>query len=166
MSVFVRIEILGGFRLTVAGRVVTSLPQKAKALLAYLAMQDGRPVSRETAADLLWTDRGATQARNSLKQTLLVLRRDMADVILSNQPVLTFVPGTVETDIGRFRRLSRSSDRADLVEAAEAYRGELLEGISTVSSDFDDWLRSARTEVADQAIETYRRFVDACLRKL
>ena len=73
----VLIQLLGGFRLSVAGREVTSLPRKAQALLAYLAMQDGRPVSRETVSDLLWTDRGATQARHSLRQTLLVTRREL-----------------------------------------------------------------------------------------
>ena len=163
MSVFVRIEILGGFRLTVAGRVVTSLPQKAKALLAYLAMQDGRPVTRETAADLLWTDRGATQARNSLRETLRVIRRDVGEMISPGQRVLTFVPGTVDSDIDRFRLLSRSSERADLVEAAELYRGELLEGLTGAALDFDDWLRLARGEVTALAIDTYRRIVDTCL---
>lgn len=77
----VLIQVLGGFRLTVAGRVVSSLPRKAQALLAYLAVQDGRPATRDTVSDLLWTDRGAEQARHSLRQTLLVLRRELPDVI-------------------------------------------------------------------------------------
>jgi len=163
MSVPVRIELLGGFRLTVAGRTVTSLPRKAEALLAYLAMQDGRPVTRESAADLLWTNRGAEQARNSLRETLRVVRRDVGGLISRGQPLLAFVPGMVEADVGRFRLMSRSSDRAELAEATQAYRDELLHGFPPIAGDFDDWLRSARAELADQAIDTYRRLVDTCL---
>lgn len=167
MSAPVRVQVLGGFRLTVAGRDVTSLPRKAQALLAYLAMQDGRPVTRESVSDLLWTDRGADQARHSLRQTLLVLRREMreagGDVIGGDPRTLAFVPGMVETDIGRFRLLARATDRASLAEAAEAYGGALLDRFPPVSGDFDEWLRFARHELTDQAIAAMRRLVDACL---
>lgn len=143
MTTPVLIRLLGGFRLSVAGREVTSLPRKAQALLGYLAMQDGRPVTRETVSDLLWTDRGAEQARHSLRQTLLVLRRALRDagddVIANNPSTLAFVPGMVETDVGRFRLLARSSDRAALAEASEIYAGSLLDRFPPVGGDFDDW---------------------------
>ena len=38
------LTLLGSFELPVRGRTVTSLPKKACALLAYLALQDGKPV--------------------------------------------------------------------------------------------------------------------------
>lgn len=163
MSVSVSIKLLGGFRLSVAGRSVTTLPRKAEALLAYLAMQDGRPVTRESVSDLLWTDRGVEQARHSLRQTLLVLRREMPDAIGTDPRMLAFVPGMVETDIGRFRLLARGAERAELAEAAETYEGALLDRFPPVGGDFDDWLRTSRDELNDQAIEVMRRLVDACL---
>ncbi len=167
MTTPVLIRLLGGFRLSVAGREVTSLPRKAQALLGYLAMQDGRPVTRETVSDLLWTDRGAEQARHSLRQTLLVLRRALRDagddVIANNPSTLAFVPGMVETDVGRFRLLARSSDRAALAEASEIYAGSLLDRFPPVGGDFDDWLIVARSEVTDAAIAVLRRLTDACL---
>ncbi len=163
MSVSVSIKLLGGFRLSVAGRSVTTLPRKAEALLAYLAMQDGRPVTRESVSDLLWTDRGVEQARHSLRQTLLVLRKEMPDAIGTDPRMLAFVPGMVETDVGRFRFLARGSDRAELAEAAETYEGALLDRFPPVGGDFDDWLRTSRDELSDQAIEVMRRLVDACL---
>lgn len=167
MTTPVLIRLLGGFRLSVAGREVTSLPRKAQALLGYLAMQDGRPVTRETVSDLLWTDRGAEQARHSLRQTLLVLRRALRDAggdVIANSPsTLAFVPGMVETDVGRFRLLARSADRAALAEASELYAGSLLDRFPPVGGDFDDWLIVARSEVADVAIDSLRRLTDACL---
>jgi TolB-like protein/Tfp pilus assembly protein PilF len=115
----------------------------------------------------LWTDRGVEQARHSLRQTLLVLRRALrdagGDVIANNPSTLAFVPGMVETDVGRFRLLARSSDRAGLAEAAEVYAGPLLDRFPPVGGDFDDWLIVARSEVADVAIDSLRRLTDACL---
>ena len=163
MTAPVLIQVLGGFRLTVGGRVVSSLPRKAQALLAYLAVQDGRPVTRESVSDLLWTDRGAEQARHSLRQTLLVLRREMPDVIGGDARTLSFIPGMVETDVGRFRMLARKADRADLAEAAQVYEDALLDRFPLVAGEFDDWLRTARAELNDQAVEVMRRLVDVCL---
>jgi DNA-binding SARP family transcriptional activator len=72
------LRLLGPLSLAIDGRELYQLPRKADALLALLALQPGRPVARETVADFLWTDRGPEQARHSLRQTLLVLRRSMA----------------------------------------------------------------------------------------
>ena len=45
------ITLLGPFALRVAGREVMDLPRKGQALLAFLAMQPDRRVSRELVAD-------------------------------------------------------------------------------------------------------------------
>ena len=57
-----------------AARAPHALPKKAQALLAYLAMQDGRPVPREQLAELLWGASGGEQARRSLRQCLMSVR--------------------------------------------------------------------------------------------
>ena len=51
------------------------VPKKARALLAYLAAQGGQAVSRERLADLLWPYQGSEQARHSLRNCLLELRK-------------------------------------------------------------------------------------------
>ncbi|MGE0419696.1 MAG: hypothetical protein AB7O80_23070, partial [Acetobacteraceae bacterium] len=142
------ISLLGGFSLRVAGRGVVSIPRKARALLAYLSMQEGQSVSRETIADLLWTDRGVEQARHSLRQTLLVMRRDLGpDVLRHDGQELSLAPDLVETDATRFRTLGRSADRAALAEAAELYVGPFLHRFPAVAADFDDWADAARNEL-------------------
>src|SRR6266699_2493425 len=51
------------------------VPKKARALLAYLTAQAGQSVSRERLADLLWPYQGSEQARHSLRNCLLELRK-------------------------------------------------------------------------------------------
>ena len=51
------------------------IPKKARALLAFLAAQGGQAVSRERLADLLWPYQGSEQARHSLRNCLLELRK-------------------------------------------------------------------------------------------
>src|ERR1700751_4198253 len=69
--------LLGPPALAIEGRELHRLPRKADALLALLALQPGRPITREAVADFLWTDRGPEQARHSLRQTLLLLGRNL-----------------------------------------------------------------------------------------
>jgi hypothetical protein len=71
------VRLLGALSLAIDGRELHQLPRKADALLALLALQPGRPMARETVADFLWTNRAPEQARHSLRQTLLVLRRSL-----------------------------------------------------------------------------------------
>ena len=51
------------------------VPKKARALLGFLAAQGGQVVSRERLADLLWPYQGSDQARHSLRNCLLELRK-------------------------------------------------------------------------------------------
>ncbi|HET9397164.1 MAG TPA: hypothetical protein VFO36_14040, partial [Nitrospiraceae bacterium] len=48
-----------------AGEIRVS-SRKGVALLAYLALHGGKPVSRAVLASLLWSDRSEAQARQSL----------------------------------------------------------------------------------------------------
>ena len=51
--------------------------KKNRALLAVLALSPGQAMTRERLASLLWGDRGEEQARNSLRQSLAVLRKEL-----------------------------------------------------------------------------------------
>jgi hypothetical protein len=57
------------------GTGLTITSKKARALLAYLALRPGQRHSRDHVAGLLWGDVDEAQARQSLRQTLLSLRR-------------------------------------------------------------------------------------------
>jgi len=66
--------------------------KKAKALLAYLALSPRMSRSREEIMALLWSDRGEAQARASLRQVLVGLRKDLGEeavaaMIVTNEAV-------------------------------------------------------------------------------
>src|SRR5215510_15454352 len=69
------ISILGSLLIESNEYRFERLPKKARALLAYLAVQGGQTVSRERLADLLWPYQGSEQARHSLRNCLLELRK-------------------------------------------------------------------------------------------
>ena len=71
-----KLTLLGGFEMRRATGEIVDIPgQKDRALLAFLAIASGDTHPRERLAGMLWSERGDRQARDSLKQTLVRLRR-------------------------------------------------------------------------------------------
>jgi DNA-binding SARP family transcriptional activator len=74
------ITLLGAFRVTLDGEHQTSFgTDKARALLAYLAVEGHRPHRREHLAGLLWSDQAEKKALDSLRQSLSSLRKLLQD---------------------------------------------------------------------------------------
>ena len=70
-----RLTLLGTVRLTSpTGEDVTPRLRKARALLAILALAEGRDIERDRLQALLWSDRPHPQARDSLKKAIGALR--------------------------------------------------------------------------------------------
>ena len=88
-----RLNLLGGLELVDQHNETVSFPHKrGQALLAYLAMKDGRAESREFIVDLLWPDRFKKQAQASLRQSVFELRR-----IQTSEPIM-HTPGISNAD--------------------------------------------------------------------
>ena len=139
-------------------RRLGKLPRKARGLLAYLATQGGAAVSRERLADLLWPYQGSEQARHSLRNCLLELRKALGDG--ARHLVAEFANcrlQEVETDLERFERLSRSKDRAELAAASELYRGEFLADFVVDSEPFQEWLAGERDRMLDLVCDLLQR---------
>src|SRR5215468_4342535 len=122
------------------------LPKKARALLAFLAVQGGQAVSRERLADLLWPYQGSEQARHSLRNCLLELRKALGR---NTDPhlVADFATCRIQdaiVDLDAFEGLSRSQHWSDLQSAAELYRGEFLSDFDINSEPFQEWLAAQR----------------------
>ena len=83
-----RLELLGDLLIRSGdGSLVMIGAKKSQALLAYLAIKPGQHVSREKLAGLLWSSTGPDQARQSLRQTLSSVRKDLSQ-IAPNQSTL------------------------------------------------------------------------------
>lgn len=153
------IGLLGPLVIENDHRRLGKLPRKAQALLAYLATQDGRPISRERLSDLLWPYQGSEQARHSLRNCLLELRKALGDAA-KRHLVAEFANcrlQDIETDLERFQQLSRSQDLAELLAASELYRGEFLGDFVIDSEPFQEWLASERDHTLDLICNVLQR---------
>jgi DNA-binding SARP family transcriptional activator/TolB-like protein len=145
------IGVLGPLTIELDGERLGKTPRKARALLAYLAAQGGRAISRERLADLLWPYQGTDQARHSLRNCLLELRKAMgqgAEIHLATDFSSCRVQG-VQVDIDRFESLARSPQTDDLKAAADLYRGEFLADFIVDSEPFQEWLTAERERTLD-----------------
>ena len=140
------ISILGPLVIESGDCRLGKVPKKARALLAFLAAQAGQPVTRERLADLLWPYQGSEQARHSLRNCLLELRKALGrgtDAHLAADFANCRIQDAI-VDLVQFERLSRSQHRCDLQAAADLYRGELLADFDINSEPFQEWLAAER----------------------
>ena len=151
-----RLHLFGGFRLTTGqGRAVDVSAKKNRALIGILALAPQGEVTRERLTGLLWSDRGEEQARSSLRQALVALRKDFsaldADPLVLNGDRIAFAPELLTIDVVEFLSNSTSADPSNLQRAAELYSGAFLDGLSVADNVFDEWLREARADLASRA---------------
>jgi TolB-like protein/Tfp pilus assembly protein PilF len=149
-----RLEVFGGFRLAAAdGRGIAISSRKNRALLAMLALSPGQAASRDQALALLWGDRGEQQARNSLRQALVALRRDLAPLLppplVLHDDVVRLDQGCLAIDAVEFQRFLESGDWN---KAASTYKGPLLAGLNLADGAFEDWLREQRDIASGKAM--------------
>lgn len=152
----IRLELFGGFHASHAdGTEISLTARKGEALVAYLALNQLQRHTREKLAALLWGDRFEEQARHSLRQTVLAIRKaltdDDASMVISEGEFLLLDGEAIEVDALEFHKLVREGSQASLTCAIEFYTGELLEGMTTRAANFDDWLLSERVRYRDMA---------------
>ncbi|MGB5835136.1 MAG: BTAD domain-containing putative transcriptional regulator, partial [Thiohalocapsa sp.] len=155
-----RLTMLGGFELDVPGRGERpAVARKAKALIAFLALNPERPQTRDRLATLLWGERGQTQARHSLRQALAGLRKVLpGDRHLWTTSEEIAIRG-LDVDVLRFAELVRCDSTVALEEAVALYSGELLEGFDARAPVFDDWLSVERSRLRELAVSAMVRLL-------
>jgi DNA-binding SARP family transcriptional activator/Tfp pilus assembly protein PilF len=156
------LSVLGPFVLRANGCEITGLPRKAQAFVAFLAVQPDRKIPREVVADLLWTQSGPDQARHSLRQTLVALRKTPeADLVSANADAIWIEAGAAKVDVCVLETCLANGEVPS--DCASRYRGALLEDLPAVSPGFDEWLRNERTKFANIMARILRRVVTAHL---
>jgi predicted ATPase len=168
------LSLLGGFYVEKDGSPLTGFAtDKARALLAYLAVERERPHRRESLAALFWPEQPEGRARQSLRQALSNLRQVLAEE--EDAPVLTVTNSDVQlslqaqiwVDVQAFRILvqtCREHSHARLEtclpclrrqrEAVKLYAGEFLAGFGLPdSSTFDEWLLLTRENLQVEAVQ-------------
>jgi DNA-binding SARP family transcriptional activator len=160
------LRLLGGFLLRADGRPRPLPARKAQALLAYLAVRGGRAHARDALTGLLWADAGERQARQSLRQTMVRLRRALAGsprALVTQGDTVTL--GAIDVDVAAFERLVRRGTPEALESAVALYEGPLLDGVHVAAPGFEEWLESERARLAELALDAHRRLVDRHLKR-
>src|SRR5262250_1559561 len=156
-----RLALLGSFEARTDSGLSLSIPRKkAQTLLAYLAMHPKQTHLRDKLATLLWDDAPAEQARLSLRQTLFVIRQALPfDPTLVDGGGVAFAAEAVTLDAREFEQFATSDDPVALERAAALYKGDLLEGISPGSAQFEEWLRTERERLHELALEVFAKLL-------
>lgn len=137
---FIDIKVLGGFSITMDGRVVTGLPVGSQRLLVFLALND-RAVSRAATAAAMWPDSTTEHASVSLRSALARLDRLGREAIVTESAALSLTD-TVHVDYLEAKALARRLLDSD----TPIFDGDLASAaISTLSRDllpdwYDDWI--------------------------
>ncbi|WP_349436215.1 BTAD domain-containing putative transcriptional regulator [Pararhizobium sp. A13] len=116
---------------------------------------------RDKLADLLWGDSDGEHARNSLRQTISVLRRNLmragADIIQSRKDIIGLKPDTVGVDVEDFEAALTARSPQELEMALASYGGPFLDGFYLGRSAFDDWVALERDRLLNLALDSFEK---------
>jgi DNA-binding SARP family transcriptional activator/tetratricopeptide (TPR) repeat protein len=144
-----RLRLLGSFELRGPGdRPIRISARKARALLAFLALQNGVPQGRDRLAALLWEDADTDLARASLRQALTALRRALPtrlqSLVEADAQQVGLNLALVEVDVHQLRSLLAEATAESLQAARRLAAGPLLEGFDARSGAFEEWAAAER----------------------
>lgn len=172
----ISIRLLGPFQVTINLEPVAGFKYaKVRALLAYLAMEAEIPHQREALAALFWPDQSSKLARQSLRQSLSILRRAIRDqdrdppfLLVTNHTIQFNRSAATWLDVAALRAsLTRAQNHAHaypdvescsvcvqhLQEAVALYRGDFLQDLLLGDSvEFDDWTIIHRERLRTQVL--------------
>jgi DNA-binding SARP family transcriptional activator len=162
-----RLELLGDLQIrSAAGTLISVSAKKSQAMLAYLALRPGQLVSRDKMASILWSSTATEQARQSLRQTLSSLRKELASIspdrklLIEDGDFLGLDTTAVEVDAVEFEALIAETGVDALVRACELYRGDLLDGFELDEEKFDQWVIAERDRLHRLALRTHAHLVE------
>ncbi len=154
------LKLFAGFQLLdLNGEVLSGISRKAKALLAWLALNPDQEYPREKLAGILWPDSSEVQARHSLRQALSVLRKVLpanSELLHATKDWILLSGSQLRLDVQLFNQALEKADPQSLDDAIKLYQGSLLEGCNPGADSFDDWLfiyRNNYSALVAEAIE-------------
>src|SRR5512145_1135712 len=164
------LRLLGAFTVERDGQPLNGFAtDKARALLAYLAVERERPHRRESLSALLWPDQNDERARQNLRQALSHLKQALGGeefLLISPQDIQLHPQACVSTDLREVENLSRACDshRHRNLEhclpclrrqerLSELYNGDFLTGFPSQNSEpFEEWVVLTRERLHQQAM--------------
>jgi DNA-binding SARP family transcriptional activator len=162
-----QIDLLGDLQMrSASGSLLTVSAKKSQALLAYLGVKPSQRVSREKIASLLWSSTGPDQARQSLRQTLSTLRKELAQlspdekILVEENDLLGVDESNVSCDVAAFESLVAAGTEESLARASALYRGDFLDGFQINEERFDQWVIAERDRLHRMALRGNTQLLD------
>jgi hypothetical protein len=127
--------------------------KKSQALLAYLAVKPGQRVSRDKLAALLWSSTGPEQGRQSLRQTLSTLRKELA-TFSPDEKKLYVVDTGVMTARGRASNIRVFDVNGDKLANGKIFAANFTAGVTDgMRTDVDGnvWCSMGNGDPAEDA---------------
>ena len=151
--------LLGEPRLAAGGVEIACSAKKALGVFVYVALVGGRRPRRELARLFWGGDEEA--ARTSLRTALQRLPQPLAQALaIERESIALLDASSVRLDSAEFAALAERDDATSLQQAADLYRGELLQGLDIdAAPDFDDWLHRERARLRQLAQQVFDRLI-------
>lgn len=142
-----RLRTLGGLSIenAVSAGGLTA-HRRPLAVLALLAVEGRRGLSRDKIVALLWPESDSERGRNSLSQVISLLRRELAadDVVLGTVE-LRLNTAVIACDVIEFEQRIAADD---LDAAVSLYTGPFLDGVFLRNTpDFERWVDKERSRL-------------------
>nr|MBA3659604.1 hypothetical protein [Gemmatimonadales bacterium] len=161
-----RVWMFGGVSVALEGRPArgAGTQRKPLALLALLAAAGEQGLSRDKLLLYLWPECDEEHGRNTLRQTLHALRRDLGEPLLfAGTSELRLDPGSATSDVGDFLA---ALVRGDAEAAAAAYAGPFLYGFHLPDApEFERWAEVTRHDLAGRARTTFEQLAAQATRR-
>jgi DNA-binding SARP family transcriptional activator len=165
MSVL-QLELLGDFRVrSESGSLVTISAKKSQAMLAFLSVKPSQLVSRDKMASLLWSSTAPEQARQSLRQTLSTLRKELTQVsthkiLVEEGDFLSLDASLIRVDVVEFESLASTGTAEALDPATRLYGGDFLDGFQIDEERFDQWVIAERDRLHRLALRAHAQLIE------
>lgn len=158
-----RIRLLGGLEVTSPEhRPVRFSTRKTSLLFAALVLAGRRGHRREQLSEAFWPGRSNGQARNSLRQALVDIRRsfpnseDATVHVDGDQEAIALIVGPDDVDISLFDRKLEGSRTTDLACAADLYRGDILAD-EAIPDGLEEWFGPYQSKYQRKARQLVER---------
>jgi DNA-binding SARP family transcriptional activator len=156
-----RIRLFGGLSaIDHRGNALSIGNRKARALIVYLALT-GERGSIAQAGELIFGNPDEAAVRALVRDVQYALRFLPPDIVLEDADSIRFNPDNVTVDTQRFDQLADAESINAIREAAEIYRGNLLDGFTSELRSFDDWLAEQRLTYWRSAVAIFGRLLAA-----
>ncbi|WP_390586187.1 hypothetical protein [Erythrobacter sp. MTPC3] len=136
---------------TSRGEPIALANRRANMVLAVLCLEPGNRIDREALARLLWPDRFIPQAKGSLRQCLLDLKRKLSehgiDCLVISRSEIALVPKSLQSDLMALETALSSADPESAIDRLLAIGNRPLVQGPSLNPEFDEWITMRREHV-------------------